>query len=364
MHYSLKPVNITSLILILFTTNFFPLSANELPLQKDSISRIEYPPEIQYISALLQNKETSILVYESWKGFEMSEGSLHYSKLNLSNEKIEFSAAQVILPNNNRSIISSVSKIKIDGVDWLYFIESNNFNSDAIVYRAQLKNSSLVDREKLSLEMTLSPSSNARWHVMKNNNIALVYTGKQCCKLYFARSNDGVKFGTPEYIGNTGFMPYLSSFSDGQLLYLFQKSFRSSKQKSNGKPIFITKTHFKISDDFGQTWGEYTPISTTDDTVHDAKAILRLDGNIDIYYVYPTQKDKGLSLWRRCIKSNGNLGNEELVVEHDLGNIAKPAVHRLDNDKILLTFVEQGEVVLEGDHNIHGAMISSDALCI
>jgi hypothetical protein len=48
----------------------FSLSANELPLQKESISRIEYPPEIQYISALIQSKDTSTLVYESWKGFD------------------------------------------------------------------------------------------------------------------------------------------------------------------------------------------------------------------------------------------------------------------------------------------------------
>jgi len=351
-------------IFIAFMISMFSLSANELPLQKESISRIEYPPEIQYISALIQSKDTSTLVYESWKGFKMNEGDLHYSELNVLNKKIQFDTAKVVLPNKNTLIRSSISHVIIDGIDWLYFIESNGFKSDAFAYRAKLKDSALVEREKLSLEITLSPSSNARWHVLNNNNIALVYTDKKCCKLYFSISKDGVKFETPRYIGNTGFMPHLSSFSDGKLLYLFQKSFRSSKEKSNGKPIYITKSHFRVSNNYGQTWSEYTPITLTDDTVHDAKAILRLDGNIDIYYVYPIQDGKGLSLWRRCINTNGGLGNEELVVQHDFGNIAKPSIHRLENGKMLVTFVEQGQVVLEGDHNIHGAIISVDSECI
>ncbi len=364
MQCSHKSVKKQLFVFIAFMINMFSLSANELPLQKESISRIEYPPEIQYISALIQKKNTSALVYESWKGFEMNEGDLHYSKLTVLNQKIKFDTVKVVHPNKNTLIRSSISHVIIDGVDWLYFIESNGFKSDAIAYRAKLKDSALVEQEKISLEFTLSPSSNARWHVMNNNKVALVYTNKQCCKLYFSTSKDGVKFEAPRYIGNTGFMPHLSSFSDGKLLYLFQKSFRSSKEKPNGKPIYITKSHFRISNNFGKTWGEYTPISLTDDTVHDAKAILRHDGNIDIYYVYPIQEDKDLSLWRRCISSNGELGNEELVVQHDFGNIAKPSIHRLDSGKILVTFVEQGKVVLEGEHNIHSAIISADSECI
>ncbi|MCL1096229.1 hypothetical protein [Shewanella kaireitica] len=364
MQCSHKSVRKQLFILIAFMIGMFSLSANELPLQKESISRIEYPPEIQYISALIQSKDTSTLVYESWKGFEMNEGDLHYSELNVLNEKIQFDTAKVVLPNKNTLIRSSISHVIIDGVDWLYFIESNGFKSEAIAYRAKFKDSALVEQEKISLEVPLSLSSNARWSVMKNNSVALVYTDKKCCKLYFSISKDGVKFETPRYIGNAGFMPHLSSFSDGKLLYLFQKSFRSSKEKPNGKPIYITKSHFRVSNNYGQTWSEYTPITLTDDTVHDAKAILRLDGNIDIYYVYPIQEGKGLSLWRKCINTNGGLGNEELVVQHDFGNIAKPSIHRLENGKMLVTFVEQGKVVLEGDHNIHGAIISADSECI
>ncbi|BFL86123.1 hypothetical protein LFREDSHE_45730 [Shewanella baltica] len=86
----------------------------------------------------------------------------------------------------------------------------------------------------------------------------------------------------------------------------------------------------------------------TDATVHDAKAIIRPDGNIDIYYVYPIQENSGLSLWRRCLNPNGQLGVEELVVEPSFGNIAKPTPHRLNTGELLITFVEQGKVVLEG----------------
>ncbi|MCE9685673.1 hypothetical protein LZP73_05515 [Shewanella sp. AS16] len=84
---------------------------------------------------------------------------------------------------------------------------------------------------------------------------------------------------------------------------------------------------------------------------------------MDIYYSYPIDEEEELSLWRRCIKSNAKLGDEELVVEHDFGNIAKPSPHRLKNGQVLITFVEQGKAALEGDHNIHTALISSDATC-
>ena len=74
MQYSHKSVKKQLFLFITLMINIFSLFANELPLQKESIFRIEYPAEIQYISALIQNKDTSTLVYESWKGYEMNKG--------------------------------------------------------------------------------------------------------------------------------------------------------------------------------------------------------------------------------------------------------------------------------------------------
>ena len=167
----------------------------------------------------------------------------------------------------------------------------------------------------------------------------------------------------PSDINSSGFMPYLSSFSGGDIVYFFQKSFRTSKTQPSGKPVYITKTHFRLSSNLGKTWTEAVPINFTDVTVHDAKAIIRPDGNIDIYYVYPIQDNSGLSLWRRCLNPDGQLGVEELVVEPSFGNIAKPTPHRLNTGELLITFVEQGKVVLEGDHNLHAAIIFRDASC-
>lgn len=70
-----------------------------------------------------------------------------------------------------------------------------------------------------------------------------------------------------------------------------------------------------------------------------------------------------MSLWRKCVTPDGVLGKEELVINHAFGNIAKPTPHRLKNGNLLLTFVEQGKAVLKGDHNIHAAIISSNAKC-
>ena len=66
---------------------------------------------------------------------------------------------------------------------------------------------------------------------------------------------------------------------------------------------------------------------------------------------------------KRCVSTSGKLGPEELVVDKSFGSIAKVSPHRLSDGSLLLTFVEQGNVYSDGDHNLHAAKILSDAKC-
>ena len=291
----------------LFANVFSNLAGgNELPLQKENIFRIEHPPGIQYNSALIQNGKYDVLLYDSWKGYELDEGNLRYTQLKIAKGKIKFPPPLDISAEHPVKIRTSLSKVTISDIDWIYFIESEGFESEGKAYRAKFNDGNLQDRQEISLDIALSPSGNARWQAVNGDKVALVYTAKQCCKLYFGISDDGLKFKTPTYIGNTGFMPYLSTFSDGTLLYLFQKSFRSSQNKADGKPIFISKTHSRISHDDGKSWSDHAPIDLSDVTVHDAKAITRDDGNIDIYTQatskYEFQSDQGASIQGASMK--------------------------------------------------------------
>lgn len=338
-------------------------SGNDLPLADRNILRIEQPGEIQYQSTLIQTESANVLVYESWGGHDMKHGRLRYSQLSMNNGKIGADTPRNLKIGSDSAVVTSLSKITLNSIDWLYYIEAKSFNAEASLFRAKLDAGKLIEQEAVLLTFPIAPSSNIRLHLIDGNKVALVFTGKKCCELYFSISDDGLIFNRPSELGNTGFMPFISSFPGGEIVYFFQKSIHTSKTQPSGKPVYITKTHFRISSNLGNTWTEAVPINLIDVTVHDAKAVIRLDGNIDVYYVYPIQEDRGLSLWRRCLNPHGQLGSEELVVDPSFGNIAKPTPHRLKNGELLITFVEQGKVVLEGYHNLHAAIISRDANC-
>ena len=336
--------------------------ANNLPLKSNDIFRIEFPSGVQYTSAFLEG-ETSTLLYSSWDGYQVEKSEFKYIDLIIDGNKITFTSPNTIKNKQKERIRTNASKVTIKGVDWFYFIEADHWNSTAIAYRANWIKGELTNKQKINTSRPLSPSSNPIWYSLNKEGVALVNIIKGCCKLFYSSSEDGITFDDAIDIKNTGFMPALASFPNNNLLYVFQKSFRTSMLKPNGKPNFVKKTHFKISNDKGNIWGKLTPISKTDITVHDAKPVQRNDENLDIYYAYPREGTSEMSLWRKCVTPDGVLGEEELVIDHAFGNIAKPTPHRLNNGKLLLTFVEQGKVVLKGDHNIHAAIISSNAKC-
>jgi hypothetical protein len=124
------------------------------------------------------------------------------------------------------------------------------------------------------------------------------------------------------------------------------------------------RSHFRISSDNGRSWGTHVPVTSRGVEIHDANPIRRLDGNIDVYYSsVDNETSNSFTLWRRCLKSNGEQGNEELLLPAQYGNIAKVTPHRLTNNLIMLTFVEQGDPYSTGKHQILGNIIEKDSLC-
>ncbi len=78
--------------------------------------------------------------------------------------------------------------------------------------------------------------------------------------------------------------------------------------------------------------------------VHDAYALPRRDGGVDVYYVYPSYKGKGarfpvgFDLYRRSVMADGTAGPEQLLTERARFNPFAPAAHRLTDGTILVTF--------------------------
>lgn len=360
--------NLFYLIAILLPVSSF---ANNLPLMKDDIHRIEYPEGMQTLSTVIQSQGSLNAIYSHFYNYDWKAGELRYSNLKLTPTSILSSRPMTLdfeinKPVNFRTGVSSINK---NNAEWLYFVESETtYHKPASAFRAQWEsNGKLINKQLLSLPTAIAAGSAAKWYLLNNGKVALVYRTEPypgCCQLLFSLSDDGVNFGTPINIGNGGAMPALATFSSNELIYTFQTRFVSKKKDSDGKEKSGMRTHFRLSSNQGTNWREPISITMRVEEVHDASPIQRIDGYVDVYYSsIDSHENDVFSLWRRCVSTSGKLGPEELVVDKSFGNIAKVSPHRLSDGSLLLTFVEQGKVYSEGDHNLHAARVLSDAKC-
>jgi hypothetical protein len=345
--------------------------ANNLPLMKDDIHRVEYPEGVQTLSAVTQSQGSLNVIYSHFYNYDWKAGELRFSNLKLTQTSILSSKPMALDFENNKPVNfrTGVSGINKKNTEWLYFVESETtYHKPASLYRAQWgSNNKLVNRQLLSLPTAIAAGSAPKWYLLNNGKVALVYRSKPysgCCKLLFSLSNDGVNFDNPIEIGSGGAMPALALFSSNELIYTFQTRFTSKANSSDEQEKSGMRTHFRLSINNGGNWGKPIPITTRVEEVHDASPIQRKDGYVDVYYSsIDSNENDVFSLWRRCVSTSGKLGPEELVVDKSFGNIAKVSPHRLSDGSLLLTFVEQGNVYSEGDHNLHVAKVLSDAKC-
>ena len=120
-------------------------------------------------------------------------------------------------------------------------------------------------------------------------------------------------------------------------------------------------TYFSVSPDCS-SWSAPVPLSWPDPPgkpdVHDAYALERLDGGVDVYYVYPSRKgpearfEVGFDLYRRAVMPDGSIGVEERLTARDELNPFAPSAHRLADGAILVTFSDIHET---GNHGVSSA---------
>lgn len=127
-------------------------------------------------------------------------------------------------------------------------------------------------------------------------------------------------------------------------------------------------TYTSVSKDCVQ-WSSAVPVAwpaaPNRPDVHDAYALPRIDGGVDLYYVYPSLKGDGarfavgFDLYRRAVGPDGTFGTEQLLTTRNDFFPFTPAAHRLANGNVLVTFAD---IQASGETAVSTATISAFVL--
>lgn len=302
------------------------------------------------------------VIYESISDF-------NFSKIDLTLSQIDTLSADTPKVLKQRRLISAerynslVGHVEQDGKHWLYYLQSDSWQENAKLFRAQLTDRvNLAEPEQLVLPFKLSMMSNPSL-LYRHGRYHLAFINSKCCQLNYSASDDGIHFNKESSLPVTGAMPEISVFNSGVLLYSYQRAFATSQLNKKGKPVFVMKSRYMLSFDQGKSWQHEQVVSNSITEVHDAFPMQRRDGNIDLYYSHSLNRQgHQLSLWRRCVNSKGEQGSEMLVADQRIGNIAKPNVYRRPDGKLTLLFSEQGEENKNGSIQ-QFTVLNGDAQC-
>jgi hypothetical protein len=101
-----------------------------------------------------------------------------------------------------------------------------------------------------------------------------------------------------------------------------------------------TMTSWVETSSDGQRWSAAQLVTSQSENVHDTAQIPRLDGSVDLYYIYSQAADENYRIYRRHLSLAGTLGPEQPLNDPALKNLEKPFPSRLADGKVLLTFVQ------------------------
>lgn len=348
--------NLTSKIVIRVILSF-TLFCTLLSCAKNNIPRTQLPisvttPKLIEINDgetwdlnLLEAESQKFILYSVINN-KQGLANISYSKL-VNIEPLEFSNVKTLLPKSSYKQRHLSSIIKIDGISWLYYVEGDSLKDSAKSYRAQFNNGHLINIEPLTINNSLRVIHWQKFYTLPNNNIAIVFrNGKG---MFFGTSKDGKTFTDFIKVYKQAAKPNFIALDNDKFIYSFQ---------GRGKNKGSMQSKFSYSKDGGATWSQPTNTTESHGNVHDAFLFNRNDGLADIYYIYPIGAWRGFSLFRRCIKDNFSLGEEEQVIEKEIGHLMKPNVFRLNKHQLLLTFVEANS-----NHTPFVTIINGDSIC-
>lgn len=232
-------------------------------------------------------------------------GAAHVDKLPavvVAGEAFEFAAAP--------------SVVRVDEVEWLYFIGKRSGGHQVSLYRVPWPVQNIDQAELIDVPDRLSIRSWPRVREISGSRVALSYRDPESVPKV-AYSIDGLRFGEPTAVSSPSAMPVVGEFGDGSLAFGFQKG-RGSTMAS----------YLRVLQQEALGWGPTTPIYPASENVHDASFLQRRDGLLDAYFITPNSAESGFAIHRRCVDPRGRLGEPELVLESASHSYAKPYAFR------------------------------------
>ncbi|MFV0542536.1 MAG: hypothetical protein ACK5L8_02485 [Marinicella pacifica] len=318
-------------------------SYTELPVSSSSPALIEnengFTSEINFLA----HENEKFILYNHRVSFDQDGSVIKYVKLN-SLEPLEYSESKSLKPNSKYKERHISSIVLFENKTWIYYVEGDSLRDQAKSYRALWHDGSLINVEPLNINKKLVVRSWQRFF-SHNNKVYMVHTGGG---MFFSVSEDGINFDSFKKVYGFSAQPRISVI-DNKIIIGFQKG---NWQEG------IMKSMVSITEDYGNNWSQPKVITDKHKNVHDSYIHTREDGNVDIYYVHPIEGWNGFSLFRRCLTSNMEWGDPELLIDKEIGNVLSPNVSRVNKVKNVVLFVEQ-----VSGYKPYAQVINGDASC-
>ena len=177
-----------------------------------------------------------------------------------------------------------------------------------------------------------------RWIQAGGSTVALAFRdGASVPRFAQGASPDTV--GAPvEVDPEPGALATAAVFGDGTFAFTYQHPVGTEPMVS-----FVRRS----SD--GESWSDPVRVSDAAPNVHDTAMTPRADGGLDLYYIHPTPTSPGFVLFRRSLRADGALGEEQQLTAEDAADPSKPSALPLADGTILIAYANIAARSLTGE---------------
>lgn len=232
------------------------------------------------------------------------------------------------LPLASATFVSTPSAVRLGATSFLYFTVASQLGGGLEIRRCRYAAGACDALENVGpIPGTYGLQSFPRFSAHPSGRVLVAFHDPNG-RPSFARSEDGLAFSTPVPLDAAPrALAHTAAFADGTIAFAHQ----------TGAVPQLTRV--LLSSDLGATWTPPILVTEASMNVHDNDMLLRLDGDLDVAYIYPAESF-GFSVFRRALGSDGSLGPEERLSFAAAGDATKPSASRLPDCRVLLTYAE------------------------
>lgn len=223
-------------------------------------------------------------------------------------------------------MVSTPSLVSTPAGRWLYYTTASSLAGSVDVWR-RAWGEPIGPAEAVTLDDATRLQSFPRFTAMLDGAVG-VALHDAASRPAFALAADGVTFGDAFALDpQSRALARATAFASGAVAVTYQTGANPQIQR-----VRIA------ADPASGVFTPAVPITDASQNVHDASALLRGDGALDLYYIYVAAGDSGFGLHRRRLDASGGLGPE--VAIDALGEPSKPNAVRLPSGEVALMYAE------------------------